>query len=58
LLGIFNVYPRIEPGAEIVVPRMNAKQVASQQLLQTVQILSATIGSVSTLFLLIKSLGQ
>ncbi len=58
LLGLFNVYPRIEPGAEIVVPRLNAKQLASQQLLQTVQILSATIGSVSTLFLLIKSLGK
>jgi protein involved in polysaccharide export with SLBB domain len=58
LLGIFNVYPRIEPGAEIVVPRMNEKQVASQQLLQTIQILSATIGSASTLFLLIQSLNN
>ena len=56
LLGIFNVYPRIEPGSEIVVPRLNVKQVASQQLLQTIQILSATIGSVSTLFLLIRTL--
>ena len=58
LLGVFNVYPRIEPGSEIVVPRLNAKQVASQQLLQTIQILSATIGSASTLFLLIKSLNK
>ncbi|MDZ7898202.1 MAG: SLBB domain-containing protein [Arcicella sp.] len=56
LLGLFNVYPKIEPGAEIVVPRMNEKQLASQQLLQTIQILSATIGSVSTLFLLVRSL--
>ena len=58
LLGLFNIYPKVEPGSEIIVPRMNAKQAANAQLVQTIQILSATIGSVSTFFLLLKNLGK
>jgi protein involved in polysaccharide export with SLBB domain len=58
LLGIFNVYPRIEPGAEIVVPRMNAKQLASEQLFRTIQTLSTGIVSISTLVLLIKNINK
>lgn len=58
LLGLFNVYPRIEPGAEIVVPRLNAKQVASEQLFRTIQILSTGIVSISTLVLLIKNVNK
>ncbi len=58
LLGLFNVYPKVEPGSEIVVPRMNAKQVASQQLLQTITILSSSITGISTFFLLLKNIGK
>ena len=58
LLGIFNVYPRIEPGAEIVVPRLNAKQLASEQLFRTIQTLSTGIVSISTLVLLIQSINK
>ena len=58
LLGLFNIYPKVEPGSEIIVPRLNVKQAANAQLVQTIQILSATIGSVSTLFLLLKNLGN
>jgi len=58
LLGLFNIYPKVEPGSEIVVPRMNAKQVASQQLLQTITILSSSITGISTFFLLLKNIGK
>ena len=58
LLGLFNIYPRVEPGAEIVVPRLNAKQVASEQLFRTIQILSTGIVSISTLVLLIKNVNK
>jgi protein involved in polysaccharide export with SLBB domain len=58
LFGLFNVYPRIEPGAEIVVPRLNAKQLASEQLFRTIQTLSTGIVSISTLVLLIQSLNN
>ena len=58
LLGLFNVYPRIEPGAEIVVPRLNAKQLASEQLFRTIQTLSTGIVSISTLVLLIKNVNK
>lgn len=58
LLGLFNVYPKIEPGAEIVVPRLNAKQIASEQLFKTIQILSTGIVSISTLVLLIKNVNK
>jgi protein involved in polysaccharide export with SLBB domain len=58
LLGLFNVYPKVEPGSEIVVPRMNEKQAATQQLLQTITILSSSITGISTFFLLIKNIGK
>ena len=56
LLGLFNVYPKIEPGAEIVVPRLNAKQLASEQLFRTIQTLSTGIVSISTLVLLLRNI--
>jgi protein involved in polysaccharide export with SLBB domain len=58
LLGLFNIYPKVEPGSEIVVPRMNVKQAANAQLLQTIQVLSASITSISTLYLLISNFGK
>jgi protein involved in polysaccharide export with SLBB domain len=58
LLGLFNVYPKVEPGSEIIVPRMNVKQAANAQLLQTIQVLSASITSISTLYLLISNFGK
>jgi protein involved in polysaccharide export with SLBB domain len=58
LLGLFNIYPKVEPGSEIIVPRMNVKQAANAQLLQTIQVLSASITSISTLYLLISNFGK
>ena len=58
LLGLFNIYPKVEPGSEIVVPRLNVKQAANAQLLQTIQVLSASITSISTLYLLISNFGK
>lgn len=58
LLGLFNIYPKVEPGSEIIVPRMNVKQGANAQLIQTIQVLSASITSISTLYLLISNFGK
>jgi protein involved in polysaccharide export with SLBB domain len=58
LLGLFNIYPKVEPGSEIIVPRMNSNQGANAQLLQTIQVLSASITSISTLYLLISNFGK
>jgi protein involved in polysaccharide export with SLBB domain len=55
LLGLFNVYPKIEPGAEIVVPRMNVRQQASQQLVQTIAAISTVISSTVGLLALIRT---
>jgi protein involved in polysaccharide export with SLBB domain len=55
LLGIFNVYPRIEPGSEIVVPRLNVKQQATQQLVQTIAAISTVISSTVGLLALIRT---
>jgi protein involved in polysaccharide export with SLBB domain len=56
LLGIFNVYPRIEPGAEIVVPRLNVRQQATQQVVQTITAVTTVITSTLGLIALISTL--
>lgn len=55
ILGLFNVYPKVSPGSEIVVPRLNIKIGASQQALQTVQALTAGLASIGTLLLLVRT---
>ena len=53
LIGLFNVYPKVEPGSEIVVPKLNLKQGATQQLIQTIvavsTVLSSTVGLLALL---------
>jgi protein involved in polysaccharide export with SLBB domain len=55
LLGLFNVYPKIEPGAEIVVPRLNVRQQATQQVVQTIAAISTVISSTVGLLALIRT---
>ena len=46
----FNVYPRVEPGAEVVIPVQKTNPVTPQQLLGTVSgIASGLLGLISTL---------
>lgn len=54
-LGLVNLYPKVYPGSEIIVPSLNVKQGASQQVLQTIQTLSLGITSMGTLFALIRA---
>ncbi|MCU0468075.1 MAG: SLBB domain-containing protein [Arcicella sp.] len=56
LLGLFNVYPKVEPGAEIVVPRLNERQGATQQLIQTIAAVSAVLSSTIGLVALVRTL--
>ncbi len=55
ILGLVNIYPKVYPGSEIVVPSLNIRQGASQQVLQSIQTLTAGIGSIATLILLIRT---
>ena len=55
LLGIFNVYPKVEPGSEIVVPRLNIRQGASQQVIQTIATITGVITSTVGLLALIRT---
>ena len=55
LLGIFNVYPKVEPGSEIVVPRLNIRQGASQQVIQTIATVTGVITSTVGLLALIRT---
>jgi hypothetical protein len=55
IFGLFNVYPKVSPGSEIVVPSLNLKVGASQQVLQTIQSLSMGLASVGTLLVLIRT---
>jgi len=54
-LGLINIYPKVQPGSEIVVPSLNIRQGASQQALQTIQTLTMGLTSVATLFALIRT---
>jgi protein involved in polysaccharide export with SLBB domain len=56
LLGIFNIYPKVEPGSEIIVPKINLKQGASQQVIQTIATLSGLITSTVGLIALLRTL--
>ena len=56
LMGLFNVYPKVEPGSEIVVPRLNTRQGATQQLVQTIIALSTVISSTVGLLALVRTL--
>lgn len=46
--GFFNVYPRVEPGSEIIVPRKNTAPLTAQQIVQQASVIT---GSVMTLIL-------
>lgn len=56
LFGLFNVYPKVEPGSEIIVPRLNLRQGATQQLVQTIIALSTVISSTVGLLALVRTL--
>ena len=56
LLGLFNIYPKVEPGSEIIVPRLNLRQGATQQLVQTIIALSTVISSTVGLLALVRTL--
>ena len=56
LLGLFNIYPKVEPGAEIIVPRLNIREGATQQLVQTIIALSTVISSTVGLLALVRTL--
>ncbi|MES2517283.1 MAG: SLBB domain-containing protein [Bacteroidota bacterium] len=56
LLGLFNVYPKVEPGSEIVIPRLNVKQGATQQLIQTIVAVSTVLSSTVGLLALLRTL--
>lgn len=55
ILGLFNLYPKVSPGSEIVVPSLNLKVAASQQILQTIQSLSMGLASLGTLLVLVRT---
>ena len=56
LLGLFNIYPKVEPGSEIIVPRLNVREGATQQLVQTIIALSTVISSTVGLLALVRTL--
>jgi len=56
ILGLINVYPKVEPGSEIIVPRLNIRQGATQQLVQTIIALSTVISSTVGLLALVRTL--
>lgn len=56
LFGLFNIYPKVEPGSEIIVPRLNIRQAATQQLVQTIIALSTVISSTVGLLALVRTL--
>lgn len=56
LFGLINVYPKVEPGSEIIVPRLNIRQGATQQLVQTIIALSTVISSTVGLLALVRTL--
>lgn len=56
LIGLFNIYPKVEPGSEIVVPKLNIKQGATQQLIQTIVAVSTVLSSTVGLLALLRTL--
>ncbi|PWK26587.1 protein involved in polysaccharide export with SLBB domain [Arcicella aurantiaca] len=56
LVGLFNIYPKVEPGSEIVVPKLNTKTGATQQLIQTIVAVSTVLSSTVGLLALLRTL--
>lgn len=56
LLGLINIYPKINPGSEIVVPRINQKQVASQQVLSIISTVTASLTGIGTIIALLRAI--
>jgi protein involved in polysaccharide export with SLBB domain len=54
LLGLFNVYPKVEPGSEIVVPRMNVKEALSQRTLASIQMITGIVSGLSLMLVTIR----
>lgn len=54
LLGVFNIYPKVEPGSEIVIPRMNAKEALSQKTLASIQMITGIVSSLSLMLVTIR----
>jgi hypothetical protein len=53
---LVNVYPKINPGSEIVVPRMNQKQMASQQVLGIITTITASLTGIGTIIALMRAI--
>jgi protein involved in polysaccharide export with SLBB domain len=47
----FNVYPRVEPGAEVVIPKKTSAPLTAQQLLGTATTITGSVFSLITLLL-------
>ncbi|MDI9864022.1 SLBB domain-containing protein [Flectobacillus sp. DC10W] len=56
LLGLVNIYPKINPGSEIVVPRINQKQMASQQVLGIISTITASLTGIGTIIALMRAI--
>jgi hypothetical protein len=48
------VYPKVEPGSEIVVPRMNVKEALSQKTLASIQMITGIVSSLSLMLVTIR----
>ncbi len=58
LFGLFNIYPKVEPGSEIIVPRMNVRQAATDRLAQTITAVSGILTSAIALVAIFGRIGN
>ncbi|MFY7888628.1 MAG: hypothetical protein ACOVOW_06955 [Spirosomataceae bacterium] len=56
VLGVVNIYPKVEPGSEIIVPKLNLKTGATQQLLTILSTVSASLSGIVGIVALIRTL--
>lgn len=56
VLGLVNIYPKVEPGSEIIVPKLNLKTGTSQQLMSVISTVSASLSGIVTIVGLIRIL--
>lgn len=56
VLGLVNVYPKVEPGSEIIVPKLNLRTGATQQLLSVISTVSASLSGIVGIVALIRTL--
>lgn len=56
VLGLVNVYPKVEPGSEIIVPKLNLKTGTSQQLMSIISTVSTSLSGIVTIVGLIQIL--